>query len=106
MAGQLRVDICVDPRPGTPRVRFPHGTVSAFGFSRDGSQLAAIVNQELWILPYPSGTPRDLHGATTSVSWFPDNRYLLIGGGNFNNTRMTDSTPNPNAFVPVIVGWA
>lgn len=66
--------------------RVPRGNVSVFVFSPDGSQLAAIVNQDLWILPYPSGTPRDLHGATTNVSWFPDNRHVLVSGGNFNNT--------------------
>jgi len=64
----------------------PRGSVSAFAFSPDGSQLAAIVNQDLWILTYPSGTPRNLRGATTNVSWFPDNRHVLVSGGNFNNT--------------------
>jgi Tol biopolymer transport system component/predicted Ser/Thr protein kinase len=86
-AGTLKGD------PPQELARVPRGNVSAFVFSPDGSQLAAIVNQDLWILPYPSGTPRDLHDATTSVSWFPDNRYLLIAGGNFNNTlTILDST--------------
>ena len=64
----------------------PRGNVGVFAFSPDGSQLAAIVNQDLWILTYPSGTPRNLRGATTSVSWFPDSRHVLVSGGNFNNT--------------------
>jgi len=72
--------------PPQELTRVPPGNISVFVFSPDGSQLAAIVNQELWILPYPSGTPRDLHGAATSVSWFPDNRHVLVSGGNFNNT--------------------
>jgi len=78
----------------------PRGNVSAFLFSPNGSQLAAIINQELWILPYPSGTPRNLQGATTSVSWFPDNRHLLIGGGNFNNTlSLLDSTDGSSRVI-------
>ncbi len=64
----------------------PRGSVSVFAFSPDGSQLAAIVNQDLWILTYPAGTPRKLRGATTNVSWFPDSRHVLVSGGNFNNT--------------------
>jgi len=80
---------------GPPRefAGIPRGHVAAFLFSPDGSKLATIVNQELWILPYPSGTPRDLHGATTNVSWFPDSRHVLVSGGNFNNTlTVLDST--------------
>jgi serine/threonine protein kinase len=72
--------------PPQELVSVPPGSISVFVFSPDGSELAAIVNQELWILPYPSGTPRDLHGPVTSVSWFPDNRHVLVSGGNFNNT--------------------
>jgi len=86
--------------PPQELTRVPRGNVSVFAFSADGSQLATIVNQELWILTYPSGTPRDLHGATTSVSWFPGNRYLLISGGNFNNTlSVLDTTDGSNRVI-------
>ncbi len=86
--------------PPQELVRVPRGNVSAFAFSPDGSRLAAIINQELWILPYPSGTPRDLHGAATTVSWFPDNRHLLISGGHFNNTlSFLDSTDGSSRVV-------
>ena len=93
-AGALKGD------PPQELVGIPRGNVSAFVFSPDGSQLAAIVNQELWILPYPSGTPRNLHGATTSVSWFPDSRHVLVSGGNFNNTlSLVDSTDGSSRVI-------
>ncbi len=93
-AGTLKGD------PPQQLIRFPSGNVSAFVFSRDGSQLAAIVNQELWILSYPAGTPRNLHSATTYASWFPDNRYLLLSGGNFNNTlTVLDSTDGSSRVI-------
>jgi eukaryotic-like serine/threonine-protein kinase len=86
--------------PPQELVQFPRGRVSVLLFSPDGAQLAAIVNQELWILPYPSGTPRNLHGANTGVSWFPDNRYLLMSGGNFNNTlTVLDSTDGSSRVI-------
>ncbi len=72
--------------PPQELTRVPRGSVAMFAFSPNGSKLAAIVNQDLWILTYPSGTPRNLRGATTSVSWFPDSRHVLVSGGNFNNT--------------------
>ena len=87
---------------GPPRelAGIPRGHVAAFLFSPDGSKLATIVNQELWILPYPAGTPRDLHGATTNVSWFPDNRHVLVSGGNFNNTlTVLDSTGDSSRVI-------
>ena len=93
-AGSLKGD------PPQELVRIPRGNVSAFLFSPDGSQLAAIVNQELWILPYPSGTPRNLHGATSSVSWFPDSHHVLVSGGNFNNTLSSvDSTDGSSRVI-------
>jgi Tol biopolymer transport system component len=53
-------------------------------FSPDGSKLAVSLggrsgNQgELWILPFPSGTPRRIAYNVQTVSWFPDNRRVLL----------------------------
>ena len=61
-------------------------------FSRDGTQIAVLVERqegpsfssELWVIPYPSGTPRrvltrarDISGGR--ISWLPDNRHIVIG---------------------------
>ena len=63
-------------------------------FSNDGSKLALLIEierddgfaSELWILPYPAGTPRRLatrreistQGLLKRLSWEPDNRHLVI----------------------------
>jgi Tol biopolymer transport system component len=62
-------------------------------FSRDGSKLAVLLARqkgasfvtELWVVPYPSGTPRvafadasDLFGG--HISWMPDGRHLVLSG--------------------------
>ncbi len=51
-----------------------------FSFSPDGSKLAVPATSGLWLLPYPSGTPRKLEtgGILTWTSWFPDSRHLLV----------------------------
>jgi Tol biopolymer transport system component len=66
------------PFPPQPRFR-------DFKFSSDGSELAVSLatdsarEGELWILPVQAGTPRRIsQGAYTSISWFPDNRRLLL----------------------------
>ena len=68
---------------------------SSIAFSPDGSQLAVLVEQlsgaaltfELWIIPYPTGTPRRASGpfqsltsfdGTSRISWMPDNRHLIL----------------------------
>jgi eukaryotic-like serine/threonine-protein kinase len=52
-------------------------------FSPDGSRFVVGVGGQLWIVPFPSGTARNL-GSTgySGTSWFPDNRHLLIDGEN------------------------
>ncbi len=60
-------------------------------FSRDGAQIAVLVERqegpsfssELWVIPYPSGTPRrvltrarDISGGR--ISWLPDNRHIVM----------------------------
>ena len=60
-------------------------------FSRDGTKIGVLVERqegpsfssELWVIPYPSGTPRrvltrarDLSGGR--ISWLPDNRHIVL----------------------------
>ena len=60
-------------------------------FSRDGTKIGVLVERqegpsfssELWIVPYPTGTPRrvlerarDLSGGR--ISWLPDNRHIVL----------------------------
>jgi Tol biopolymer transport system component len=60
-------------------------------FTRDGTKIAVLVerqegpsfNSELWVIPYPSGTPRrvlaharDVTGGR--ISWLPDNRHIVL----------------------------
>ena len=59
----------------------PLNSIAAFEFSPDGSKLAVSDDDlGLWLLAYPSGTPRKLEIGNTfaSTSWFPDSRHLLV----------------------------
>jgi serine/threonine protein kinase len=68
---------------------------NSIGFSRDGSKIAVLVEHqsgaaltfELWIIPYPEGTPRRALGPFQSptspfdmgrISWMPDNRHVIL----------------------------
>lgn len=50
------------------------------GFSPDGTTVAILVaGQHLWLLPYPSGTPRRLDVRDVQdASWMPDSRRLVL----------------------------
>ncbi|MEP6961001.1 MAG: protein kinase, partial [Acidobacteriota bacterium] len=50
------------------------------GFSPDGTKLAVLIKQELWLLPYPSGTPKKIGGKASHAVWMPDNRRLVTLG--------------------------
>jgi eukaryotic-like serine/threonine-protein kinase len=72
----------------------PHRPVVWRQFSPDGSKVAVIDAQDLWIVPYPSGTPRNV-GAITAIgaSWFPDNRHLVVNdSGSLILVDITDGT--------------
>jgi len=53
-------------------------------FSPDGSKLIVSLEREVWLLPFPSGTPRRMSRLEPSSDtwWFPDSRHvmLLVGG--------------------------
>jgi len=62
-------------------------------FSRDGARIAVLLERqqsssfetELWVIPFPSGTPRRaLAGVPAlpggSVSWMPNGRQLILAG--------------------------
>jgi eukaryotic-like serine/threonine-protein kinase len=59
----------------------PGRAASSPVFSPDGNRLVALgSNAELWLLPFPTGTPRLLgsFGDRFGVSWFPDGRHLAM----------------------------
>jgi len=66
---------------GTPRElsSAPRGA-GLMQFSPDGSRLfvQTLAPLELWILPWPSGTPRNLGAVGVGMSWLPDSRHLLV----------------------------
>jgi serine/threonine protein kinase len=67
---------------GAPRelVSAPRGVITQMQFSPDGSELAVIVaDSELWLMPWPSGIPRDF-GVAREVSWLPDSRHVVVNG--------------------------
>ena len=91
----------IAPASGGPapfqRAPFPEAFTrsNSIGFSRDGSKIAVLVEHqsgaaltfELWIIPYPKGTPRRALGPFQSptspwdmgrISWMPDNRHLIL----------------------------
>ena len=53
-------------------------------FSRDGARLAVEdarvpgAGGDIWILPYPAGTPRRIGTGGNEASWFPDSRHLAV----------------------------
>ncbi len=56
-------------------------TNGGLSFSPDGSKLAVDSIGPIWIVPYPSGTPRQVitgGRVLTAPSWFPDNRHLAV----------------------------
>ena len=65
--------------------RFQFGYVA---FTPDGKALGAWLarwdgRSELWILPYPEGTPQEpltLVQGTYPFSWMPDGRHIVFGG--------------------------
>jgi len=94
-------------RGGTPTelTQGPQGDITSISFSPDGSRLAVVADRSLWILPYPSGTPRNIGMVGPDVCWFPDNRRLLINGGNFNNTMsVLDSTDGSSRVIYRVTG--
>jgi hypothetical protein len=50
------------------------------GFSPDGSRLAALTGDEVWIVPYPVGGPPKRHAVefVEAASWMPDSRRLVL----------------------------
>ena len=49
-------------------------------FLPDGSKLIAFTGTDIWILQFPSGTPRKVPGtfsSTTMVTWCPDSRHVV-----------------------------
>ena len=56
-------------------------TNGGLSFSPDGSKLAVDSIGPIMIVPYPSGSPRQLEAGgpvLTAPSWFPDNRHVAV----------------------------
>jgi Tol biopolymer transport system component/predicted Ser/Thr protein kinase len=56
-------------------------TNGGLSFSPDGSKLAVDSIGPVWLVPYPSGPPRQLDpggAVVTTPSWFPDSRHLAV----------------------------
>jgi len=93
--GNRSLWITATGRPDPQQYRTPpfpqtFGLSNSVEFSRDGSKLAVLVRRqegasyasELWILPYPTGTPRRVldripDAAFGHLSWLPDGRRLI-----------------------------
>ena len=71
----------------------PHPPVSWRKFSPDGSKMAVIDARNLWIVAYPSGTPRSLGAATFfGASWLPDSRHLIVTADSSDALILLDTT--------------
>ena len=52
------------------------------GFSPDGSRLAVLRGDDLWVLDYPSGQKRQILSAQVlETSWMPDSQRLVVREG-------------------------
>jgi serine/threonine protein kinase len=71
-----------DPKP-IDAPPFPNTQVGSGNFSPDGTKLlvgvggASPASAALWLLPFPSGTPRKLDTPASGVEWFPDSVHVL-----------------------------
>jgi Tol biopolymer transport system component len=66
------------------------GSRRLFGFSPDGKLLACLAGGALWMVPYPSGSPRHLPVSDVfSASWMPDNRQLVVTQPDTDSSRIS-----------------
>jgi eukaryotic-like serine/threonine-protein kinase len=68
-----------DPKP-VNAPPFPNTHIGGGTFSPDGTKLLVGVGSAspaLWLLPFPSGTPRKLETEPSGVEWFPDSVHVL-----------------------------
>ena len=54
------------------------GQRTMIGFSPDGRRVAGLIGRELWVLPFPAGTPERFSLDAFAGSWMPDSRRLVI----------------------------
>ena len=91
------------------------GARRVFGFSPDGSQLAILAGEAIWIVPYPAGAARRVGIAhVQNASWMPDSRRLVltrIPGPEAHTLSMLDTVTgdhrvfyvSPEAFTSAVV---
>jgi eukaryotic-like serine/threonine-protein kinase len=71
----------------------PHLPVAWRKFSPDGSKLAVMDAQDLWIVPYPSGTPRSVGKSSLyGAAWLPDSRRLIVADNSDDTLLLVDAT--------------
>ena len=81
VAGQPK--LFVSSPPGTELkpvegVTLPPAVTDLLPFSPDGRRLAALsADQDLWVAPWPAGTPRRLPFRGLGA-WFPDSRHMAV----------------------------
>lgn len=68
-----------DPRELPPARDLPSRS-SLIGFSPDGTRLAMLADDEVWIVPYPADAPPQRHTVSfaQAASWMPDSRRLVL----------------------------
>jgi serine/threonine protein kinase len=65
-------------------------------FAADGTKFLVQVGRQLWIVPFPSGTPqapRELADTGMAYAWLPDSRHIVvqIGGAVESQTIIADT---------------
>ncbi len=83
-------------------------TNGGLSFSPDGAKLAQDSIGPVWIVPYPSGSPRPLEAGgpvLNAPSWFPDNRHMAIvvrtGGGGRSTLSIIDTVDGTRRTIGV-----
>jgi eukaryotic-like serine/threonine-protein kinase len=74
------------------------GPRALMGFSPDGSRVAYLAGDDVWILPYPAGAPR--RHAIANVergSWMPDSRRLVL-------TRIVGPQAHTLSMLDIVTG--
>jgi eukaryotic-like serine/threonine-protein kinase len=99
--GRLFIGTAEEPKEYANAAFPSNATVTSLQFSPDGMQLAAFTSipgslgrWALWLISYPSGTPRKVEPGVSptglkNFSWYPDNRRVLYTQVDPNdNTRL------------------
>ena len=94
----------------------PAPMISSSRFSPDGSRFGfQDARGRLWIVSFPQGEMREVHGVTTAsfITWFPDSRHILVnsapdigGGFRFTIVDTRDDARRTILQAPDVALWA